>query len=138
MVKSVIKEILIIILLIIAILLILGIMFYDYTPNAKKVPTAVAEYTLSAEIENELAETINASQTQNIVQTYRVDNEDLELDKKKKNYDEGKINPFSKVETEKSQSTNNNSNSNNNNNSNSYTNTQETQNESGKLLNTSK
>ena len=56
MVKSVIKEILIIILLIVAILLILGIMFYEYTPNSKQVPTAVAEYTLSADIEKELNE----------------------------------------------------------------------------------
>ena len=96
MVKSVIKEILIIILLIVAILLILGIMFYEYTPNSKQVPTAVAEYTLSADIEKELNETIKAQETQNIIETYRVDDDDLALDRRKKIYEEGKINPFSK------------------------------------------
>lgn len=133
MIKSVIKEILIILLLIVAILLILGIMFYEYTPNSKKVPTAVAEYTLSADVESELNETIKVSQTQNIIETYRVDNDDLELDRRKKNYEQGKINPFSKSTNENY----NNSNINNNSNS-SVGNTQETETQGGKLLNTVK
>lgn len=131
MVKSVIKEILIIILLIVAILLILGIMFYEYTPNSKQVPTAVAEYTLSAEVEKELNETIKAQETQNIIETYRVDDDDLALDRRKKIFEEGKINPFSKSAEEPSNSNNSNSNTN------SSGNSQGTGNE-GKLLNTVK
>ena len=123
MVKSVIKEILIIILLIVAILLILGIMFYEYTPNSKQVPTAVAEYTLS--------ETIKAQETQNIIETYRVDDDDLALDRRKKIYEEGKINPFSKSAEDPSSSNNSSSNTN------SSGNSQGTGNE-GKLLNTVK
>ena len=76
MVKSVIKEIFIIILLILAILLVLGVMFYDYRPSTKTIPTAVAEYRLSADIQEELDETIKASEVQNIIKTYYIEKMD--------------------------------------------------------------
>ena len=53
MIKSIIKEIFIIILLVIAIILTLGIVFYDYRPSNKKIPSKVAEYTLSEEMSEE-------------------------------------------------------------------------------------
>lgn len=105
MVKSVIREIVIIILLIIAILLVLGILFYDYNPSTKEIPTAVAEYTLPKELEEELSETFKATETQNIVQTYRVDASDLKIYEKSEDYVKGKQNPFSKATTQNSNTT---------------------------------
>lgn len=97
MVKSVIKEIFIIILLILAILLVLGVMFYDYRPSTKTIPTAVAEYRLSADIQEELDETIKASEVQNIIKTYYIDASDLKVYQQSKAYEKGKPNPFEKV-----------------------------------------
>ncbi len=97
MIKSVIKEVLIILLLIIAIVLILGIVFYEYTPTTKKVPSKVSEYTLPEEMVKELEETIESAETQNIIQTYRVTSEDLYNAKIYNEYDSGKINPFESI-----------------------------------------
>lgn len=99
MVKAIIKEIFIILLLMVAILLVLGIMFYDYRPTTKKVPSKVAEYTLPEKMVEELEETIEASKTQNIVRTYRVDSHDLAVYENSKDYNKGKINPFGKITT---------------------------------------
>ena len=59
MVKSVIKEIFIILLLSIAILLILGILFYDYIPINKVVPEAetyVTPNNVLEELNDEITE----------------------------------------------------------------------------------
>ena len=45
MVKSIIKEIIIMLLLCVAILLILGVLFYDYIPSNKVVPCKIAYST---------------------------------------------------------------------------------------------
>ena len=45
MVKSIIKEIIIVLLLLIAIILALGVLFYEYIPSNKTVPS-VANFTL--------------------------------------------------------------------------------------------
>ena len=58
MLKSVIKEIFIILLLSIAILLILGILFYDYIPINKVVPEKEA-YVTPENVRNEIDETIS-------------------------------------------------------------------------------
>jgi len=121
MVKSVIKEMLIVILLVVAILLVLGILFYDYNPTTKKIPTAVETYSLPIEMQEELNETLQTTETQNLVQTYSVDREDLDGYEKTKDYEKGKPNPFSTSVTKENNS-NNTSNSNNTN-SNSQTNT---------------
>lgn len=94
MVKSIIKEIFIIILLTIAIVLILGIVFYDYIPLNKKIPSEVAKYTLPEETSEELNETLTAAETQNIVKTYRVDSTDLGRYEESDDYNKGKPNPF--------------------------------------------
>ncbi len=116
MVKSVIKEIFIILLLIIAILLILGIMFYEYNPTSKKIPNKVAEYALPQEMEEELKETLEASETQNIVKTYRVEGSELKRSERLGNYKSGKENPFSKEVIQNNNNTaDDNTNTNNNN-----------------------
>lgn len=132
MVKSIFKEIIIILLLTLAILLVLGIILYDYNPISKKVPDKVAEYSLSEEIENELSETINAMETQNIVKTYEITSADLKKYQATNDYDKGKVNPFLWV-TEENVNTDNTQNTNNTENNQTNTNTANTS--QGEFLN---
>lgn len=113
MIKSVIKEIFIIILLIVAIILVLGIIFYDYRPTTKQIPSVVEGYSLPEEMKQELDETIQVAGTQNIVETYRVDGSDLDGFEKSDDYKPGKINPFDKISTSDENADQNNSNANN-------------------------
>lgn len=115
MLKSVIKEIFIILLLSIAILLILGILFYDYIPINKVVPEKEA-YETPKNVENEISETI--AETEKIEVTYEVTDSDLNIYKQSGSYTEGKANPFS-LENETSNSgTSEGGNDNNNQNTN--------------------
>ncbi|MFR5682705.1 MAG: hypothetical protein ACLUD1_01170 [Clostridia bacterium] len=77
MVKSIIKEIFIMLLLCIAIVLILGVVFYSYIPTNKIVPEKIA-YTTPENIKEELAnELTNESMT--TVVTYEIDASDLNV-----------------------------------------------------------
>ena len=91
MLKSVLKEIFIILLLSVAILLILGILFYDYIPINKYVPEREA-YVTPENVKNELEETITESEK--IEVTYEVTDADLNIYKQTGTYTEGKPNPF--------------------------------------------
>ena len=63
MVKSIIKEIIIMLLLCVAILLILGVLFYDYIPSNKVVPSKIA-YSTPENIQEEInEEVIEANKT---------------------------------------------------------------------------
>ncbi len=97
MVKSVIKEIFIMILLIVAIAMILGIVLYEYAPIDKKVPSKVSEYALPEEMVEELEETIKEAEKQNIIQTYKVEAADLDGAERWGDYDPGKVNPFDAI-----------------------------------------
>lgn len=137
MIKSILKEIVIILLLILAIILLLGILFYDYMPTSKIVPAKVEEYALNEEIQNELEKELNNVNSEEIVKTYVLDATDLELYVKTKEYNKGKINPFAAYEStptgagsSSGNSTGNNTGTNNNT-TNSNTNTS-----SGTFLNT--
>ena len=59
MVKSIIKEIIIMLLLCVAILLILGVLFYDYIPSNKVVPSKIA-YSTPENIQEEIEEEYGA------------------------------------------------------------------------------
>lgn len=137
MIKSLIKEITIILLLILAIVLILGILFYEYRPSTQKIPVAVESYSLPDDMQEELNETIEAAKTQNIVKTYRVDSEDLKDYKASNDYKQGKINPFDRVSETKNETTGQNNVSGNVNTSN-QTQTNTTQGSQGSFLNTIK
>ena len=54
MIKSIFKEIIIILLLIFAILALLGVLFYDYIPNKETLPTKAEEYKLADDVKEEL------------------------------------------------------------------------------------
>lgn len=96
MLKSIIKEIIIILLLSIAILLILGILFYDYIPINRTVPTKEA-YVTPNSVKQEIDETI--SESEKIEVTYEVTDSDLNVYKQSGSYTEGKANPFALEET---------------------------------------
>lgn len=91
MLKSVIKEVFIILLLSIAILLVLGILFYDYIPTNRVVPTKKA-YSTPEEVKNEIEEVV--TETEKVEVSYEVTDADLNIYKQTGSYTEGKANPF--------------------------------------------
>lgn len=92
MIKSIIKEIIIVLLLLVAIVLALGILFYDYIPTNKTVPS-VASYTTPESIKAELDEQV--TEEEQVLVTYKITESDLNTYTKTKDYEKGKVNPFS-------------------------------------------
>ncbi len=115
MIKSVFKEIIIALLLIIIILLLLGILFYDYIPNSKTIPSKVQEYALEENVRSELDKELNNLNSEEIIKTYRLDSTDIENYEKTNEYDKGKINPFAEYSGDVNGTENNISNNVNNN-----------------------
>ena len=97
MVKTLIKEIIIMLLLCLAIILLLGILLYDYVPIAKTIPNPVS-YVTPENVKQELAETTSIDESK-IIMTYEVDSTDLNNYKRIQDYKPGKANPFSSYET---------------------------------------
>lgn len=95
MVKSIVKEVIIILLLLLAVILALGVLFYDYIPNNKTVPSVQA-YKTSDSVSREIAEQVTEDAP--ILVTYRVTEEDLKQLQQAKTYKPGKANPFSTYE----------------------------------------
>lgn len=91
MLKTVIKEICIILLLSVAIVLVFGIIFYDYIPIGVTIPTKVA-YETPTEVQNEIDDT--TAESIKTEKTYEVTDSDLNIYKQKANYTEGKTDPF--------------------------------------------
>ena len=127
MIKSVFKEIIIILLLLIVLILLLGILFYEYMPNSKNVPTRVEEYALEETVAKELEENLN-NKSEEIVKTYQLDSVDIEHYEKTNDYNKGKVNPFAEY-SKGTEGTNNNTGNNTNSNGNTNTNNNNTQNE---------
>ena len=90
--KSIIKEIFIILLLCIAVCLVFGVIFYDYMPTNKVVPSTVEAYKTSTTIKDEINQEIVDYPKQNI--TREITDSDLTIKKQDKSYDSGKANPF--------------------------------------------
>lgn len=124
MIKTVIKEAIIVILILIAITFILGILFYESIPNNKTVPVKIQSYNLPQDVEEELKESISGAE--NIVETLRVDDSDLDQYEATNDYNKGKADPFRDY-TKQEENTGNNigtgNNSNIQNNVNNNTNT---------------
>lgn len=114
--KSVLKEILIILLLCCAICLILGVIFYDYIPTNKVVPSTVEAYKTSNTIKDEITQEIAEYPKQNI--SFEITDSDLTLYKQDKNYDQGKANPFAVISSSAQGNTTNTIENNTNNNQN--------------------
>ena len=95
MIKNIFKEVIIVLLLCVVITLILGVIFYDYNPIGKVVPSKIA-YTTPENIAEELKSTTQPSETEILPQNkiYTIDGSDLNAYKKSKAYDPSKENPF--------------------------------------------
>ena len=104
--KSVLKEIIIILLLCCAICLILGVLFYDYIPTNKVVPSTVEAYATSNTIKEEINQEITEFQKQTVVM--EITDTDLKVHKQENSYDSGKLNPFAKSSTNTTNTINNN------------------------------
>ncbi len=111
MLKSVLKEVFIILLLSIAILLILGILFYDYIPMNRVIPEREA-YSTPNEIKDEINETI--TEAEKVEVTYEVTDSDLNIYKQSGRYVEGKANPFTLEESTPTETTDGNNGNGNN------------------------
>lgn len=127
MAKSIIKELIIVLLLLLAIVLVLGIFLYDYIPTTKVVPK-VEQYQRTNNIQKELSS--EEEENEDFYQTsmvYEIDGTDLKNYEKTKDYQKGKVNPFSEDATKDTSNngntTTNNSNSNNTNNNTTTKNT---------------
>lgn len=82
MAKSIIKELIIVLLLCLAIILVLGILLYEYVPVSKTIPNEVS-YTTPEEVKEELLTSSDVDENQ-IVMTYEIDSTDLNNYKKYK------------------------------------------------------
>ena len=110
MAKSIIKEIIIMLLICLAIILILGILLYEYVPASKTMPNEVS-YTTPSDVKEELLSSADVDDSQIIV-TYEVNQDDLNNYKKVQNYKPGKANPFASGETTDSSNATNTTNGN--------------------------
>lgn len=107
MLKSIIKEIFIMLLLCIAIVLILGILFYDYIPTNRVIPIKES-YVTPNEVKEEINEEITEIEKTEI--SYEITDADLNIYKQSSSYKPGKKDPFS-LTTETTENNNVNSDS---------------------------
>lgn len=130
MLKSVIKEVIIMLLLCIAIILVLGVIFYNYIPTNKTIPSKLEAYTTPENIQSEIEQVISETEKEEI--TYTIDAADLKIYEQADAYSTGKANPFSAIVDETQE--NNNANSNVENVDQSNQNSTGTNNSSGNTL----
>jgi len=95
MIKTIIKEVIITALLCAAIILILSVVFYNYNPINKIVPTKVEQYQTSDTIKEEINVNILSLESTNVL--YKVEDTDLNMYIKSKTYVQGKANPFEAI-----------------------------------------
>lgn len=119
--KKIAKEVIIILLLILAIILLLSLLFYEYSPAKKILPDKVA-YTTPENVSQELEAGENID-TDEVVMTYEINQDDIKNYKRVKDYVPGKKNPFASMEQENITSNNTTASNTNSNNSTTNTNT---------------
>ena len=96
MAKSILKEIIIILLLTLAVMLLIGILLYDFVPMNKIIPEKVA-YVPNEEIK-EISEEINRQKEEMPINSYTVTATDLKNYKRVHEYEAGRKNPFAPAE----------------------------------------
>lgn len=96
--KTIIKELIIILLICLAIILILGILLYQYNPASKIIPEKVA-YSTPENVKEELNKAQSVDESQ-VVMTYEINSSDLNNYRRINNYVPGKSNPFSSFKKE--------------------------------------
>lgn len=101
MAKSIIKEIFIILLVCVAIVLLMAVIFYNYIPTNKVIPTKVTAYQLPENVEAIINETtIDSFDSSSI--NYTIDDSDLSKYQAAQSYNPGKADPFSAAAEESS------------------------------------
>ena len=98
MAKTIIKEIIIMLLLCLAIILVLGVLLYEYVPSNKIIPDEVS-YTKPDEIKEELSKTDNDDDDDDDLPVISINAADLDNYERINTYIPGKPNPFSSYET---------------------------------------
>jgi hypothetical protein len=94
--KTIIKELVIVLLLILAIVLVLGVLLYDYIPMNKVVPQ-IEQYEAPDNIKEELEDDIEETENTMSPIVYEIDASDLSLYEKTNDYQKGNVNPFADV-----------------------------------------
>ncbi len=131
--KAFIKEFIIILLLLFAIILVLAVFLYDYIPTSKVVPKVEA-YEAPNSIKQELEASIEDSEKEATQIVYEIDGTDLKNYEKSKDYQKGKVNPFSQSTQENGVANDNGNNGTNTNNTNSSNHTTNNSNSVGNYL----
>ncbi len=111
--KTMIKEIIIVLLLVLAILLVLGVFLYDYIPMNKVVPK-IEQYETPNNIKEELEKTVEDTQDMMTPIIREINGNDLKIYEKTKDYQKGKVNPFADTTNTVTSSTTNQTNANEN------------------------
>ena len=107
MAKSILKEVLIILLACVAIVLIMAVIFYNYMPSNKIVPAKVTAYETPANVEAEITEDTIESYNTTSEKNYTIENSDLLMYQASSSYDPGKSDPFQGYTGETVPNTNN-------------------------------
>ena len=94
--KVIFKEILLTLLIIVAIVLILAVVFYQFIPSNRVIPSKVTAYQATEEVLKEIEEDVT-SELPEQQRTYEITDEDLSLYKKIDSYRPGKVDPFAEV-----------------------------------------
>ena len=135
--KTIVKEIIIVLLLVLAILLVLGVFFYDYIPMNKVVPK-IEQYEPPKNVKEELEQNIEEKEDEIAPIVREINSSDLNLYEKTKDYQKGKVNPFADTSSETGNNGNTNgqngNNTNNNNNTNTNNNSNNSSNSEGSYL----
>ena len=107
--KKIFKEVIITILMCIAICLILAIIFYEYMPTTKIVPSGVEKYSTPETIKDEIEQTtVDYTNTTFKNITFEITDTDLKIYKNSGSYSTGKANPFVASSADVSNDNNNN------------------------------
>lgn len=107
MAKTILKEILIILLVCVAIVLLMAVIFYNYIPTNKVIPAKVTAYQLPQNVEEIINETTIDSYNSSSI-NYTIDNADLSKYQATQSYNPGKADPFSAASEETNPSINDN------------------------------
>ena len=97
MFKTLAKQFIIMLLICVAIGLVLAIIFYQYIPSNKIVPSKVEEYQTSESIKAEIQDKTENFDLGSSERNYEITDSDLNLYKRTGSYDPGKIDPFAEV-----------------------------------------
>ena len=94
MAKTILKQVVIILLMCGVLVLALAIVFYQYLPSNKVVPAKVTAYSTPSNRVAEITDGVTEKEFQSQNQTYELTDSDLQLFKSKKSYNPGKSDPF--------------------------------------------